>query len=80
MNNQIPKRLKKYFWDCKFEDLQWDKYYFFISERLLNFGNPAAINWLLRKLDAAELRNIVMRSKNLDVKSRNFWTIMLNED
>lgn len=70
---KLPKKFIKYFWDCDFESLKWEKYSFFITERILNFGDVASVHWLL---DVAGRRLIVVvakKSRSLDEKTKNFW-------
>jgi hypothetical protein len=78
MENGIPNNFKSYFWDCDFTELTLDKYAFFITERILNFGNMESIHWLLENVDEETLRNVVKKSRNLDKKTKNFWEIKLN--
>jgi hypothetical protein len=47
IKSDLPDELRVYFWDCDFDELIWKKYSFFITERLLNFGNIKAIKWLM---------------------------------
>jgi hypothetical protein len=72
----LPKEFKKYFWDCKFEELEWDNYKVFITERLLNFGDMDAVKWLKTRLSGNEILEIVNTSRNIDAKTRNFWNII----
>ncbi len=39
----LPDSLRKYFWDCRFEQLSWYKYRRFISERILQYGDDATL-------------------------------------
>lgn len=77
MESTLPQTLQKYFWDCEFTELSFDQHAVFITERILNFGNLAAIKWLLSMVDASFLRQVVTQSRQLDNKTRNFWRIML---
>jgi|APSaa5957512622_1039677.scaffolds.fasta_scaffold177729_1 hypothetical protein len=77
LSQALPETLKKYFWDCDFKDLAMDKYAFFITERILNFGNMDSLNWLLDRIDRDFLKEVVKKSRNLDKKTRNFWELML---
>jgi len=77
MNKQLPQDLKKYFWDCDFNELSMDKFAFFISERILNFGNFDSVNWLLKQIDREFLIEVIKNSRNLNKKTRNYWKIKL---
>jgi len=76
---KIPGKFKKYFWDCNFNKITWDAYSFFITERILQFGNSESIEWLLKKIDTNYLKSVLKKSRILDKKTINFWEIMLNE-
>lgn len=75
--HHLPEELKKYFWDCAFDELQLSLHARFITERILNFGNMQAVRWLLSVIDRPFLQDVVQNSRNLDKKTRNFWKIML---
>lgn len=80
MNETLPEMLKKYFWDCDFKELNMDKYAFFITERILNFGDMTSLKWLIDRTDKAFLKQVVEKSRNLDKKTRNYWKIMLYDN
>ncbi len=73
----LPETMRKYFWDCNFESLSMKAYSFFISERILNFGDLVSIKWLLSQIDKSHLKKVIQKSRNLDKKTRNYWSIML---
>lgn len=72
----LPLEFKKYFWDCDFSALEWNKYKLFISERILSFGDIDSVNWLKSKLSSDELIDFVRKSKNIDPKTKNFWEVI----
>ncbi len=78
-SNALPEKLRKYFWDCDFDELNMDKYSFFIAERILNLGDDYSIKWLLKNLSKERLKGVVEKSRNLDKKTKNYWRIMLYE-
>lgn len=80
MNQTLPETLKKYFWDCDFEEMSMDRYAFFIAERILSFGDMASLRWLTARTDKSFLKEVVRRSRNLDKKTRNYWEMMLYDD
>ena len=75
----LPSKLKKYFWDCDFEELTLEKYPFFIAERILNLGDEYSVKWLLKNVSKEQLKNVVDNSRNLTKKTKNYWRIMLYE-
>ncbi len=80
LNNmtKLPDQYRKYFWDCDFYEITMEAYPFFITERLLNYGNEQTLNWLLAQIDKAYLTNVVKHSRNLDKKTKNYWNILLS--
>ncbi len=73
----LPEMLKEYFWDCDFDELSLEKYAFFITERILNFGDMTSLGWLLDRINEKLLMEVVEKSRNLSKKTRNYWEIML---
>lgn len=67
------KELKKYFWDCDFEELSMEKYSKFIIERVLNFGNAKEVRWLIENTDEGIFKKVATSSRRLDRKTANYW-------
>jgi hypothetical protein len=78
-NSGIPETLRKYFWDVAYEDLSLEKYPKFIAERILNFGDIDAVKWLQSVLDRDFIRSVIINSRNLNPKTKNYWKLMLGE-
>jgi hypothetical protein len=76
----LPEELKKYFWDCEFEKLSFSKYKFFVTERILNYGNEISLKWLLGQTNQSFIAEVIKKSKNLNKKTRNYWKIILDEN
>jgi hypothetical protein len=76
-DDKLPLEFRKYFWDCEFSDLNFDKYPRFISERLLNYGDINSLKWLLSLTNRKFLKNIVKTSRNLNNKTKNYWELIL---
>ena len=76
----LPEMLRKYFWDCRFEELSMSEYAYFISERILNFGNIDSVRWLLGVTDSDFIMNLVETSRNLDKKTKNYWRLIYDEE
>ncbi len=74
---ELPEMLRKYFWDCSFEDLRLAQYPIFISERILNLGDMDSLRWLFSKIDKEFLIDLVNKSRNLNKKTKNYWKLML---
>ena len=76
-NEELPGMLRKYFWDCNFEDLTMRQYPIFISERILNLGDKDSVGWLFSKVDKEFLIDLVNKSRNLNKKTKNYWNLIL---
>ena len=72
---KLPIEFKKYFWEYDFKKISWEKYPFFVTERILNFGNGDAVRWLLSVTSRRFIRRVVTKSRELDKKTKNFWRI-----
>lgn len=77
---KLPEHLRKYFWDCDYNELNLAQSSEFIAERILNFGEMRSLKWLLSKIDKNFLKQLVNKSRNLNNKTRNLWRIILYED
>ncbi|HJX71681.1 MAG TPA: hypothetical protein VJ346_07010 [Bacteroidales bacterium] len=75
---RLPAEFQKYFWDCDFNELTFNKYPRFISERLLNYGDMDGVKWLLSLVSKDFLKEMVKTSRNLNNKTRNYWNIILS--
>lgn len=73
----LPEGLKKHFWDVEFDELSFEKYPRFISERILNYGDLNAIRWLLSHTDLEFIKNLVENNRNLNAKTKNYWLTIL---
>ena len=75
---QIPKSLKKYFWDVDFLELNPKKYPKFIIERILEYGDSGAVAWMRKNFNEEEIKKTIYTSRNLSRKSANFWQFIFN--
>jgi succinate dehydrogenase flavin-adding protein (antitoxin of CptAB toxin-antitoxin module) len=77
---KLPEYLKKYFWEIDFNKLDSKKSSYYIIERLLEYGDKEAIQWLTKNFSKQALENVVYTSKQLSKKSANFWQLIFNLD
>lgn len=70
---EVPKYIKKYFWDVDTKNLDKDKYKDFIIERLLELGDKKSILWLKKNFNIEDIKRVVISSKRITKKSKNFW-------
>ncbi len=73
----LPDALKPCFWDCDLSSLDLLLHSRFIVERILVYGNGAAVRWLLNNVHEEEWKDIIAAGKNLDPKTRNYWRLWI---
>ncbi len=74
----LPQFLKKYFWDVDFNKLDKEIYASFIIERILEEGDEKAARWMRDNFDLEQIKNVLYNSKNLSLKSANYWQLIFN--
>ncbi len=74
----LPAFLKKYFWDVDFSELDKEDYPQFVIERILEYGDQKAIKWMKENFKLNEIKKVICQSKNLSLRSANFWRIIFN--
>ena len=71
----IPVRLHALFWDTGLEKIHIKRNARYIIERLLEFGDMYALEWLQRVYPARTIIDVIFLSRNITEKSRNFWML-----
>lgn len=66
------------FWDVDPQKLDAEQHKTFIIERILRFGQPSDIQWLLAQYSDAAIRSVIQYSRNIDRKTAAFWAVHLN--
>lgn len=69
----VPERLKFFFWDTSLDKIHIKRNARYIIERIMAFGDLDALNWLQRVYPAQTIIDVLITSRNIDEKSRNFW-------
>ena len=64
-----------FFWDVDVKGLDTVKNKKFIIERLLQFGRPEQIKWMLARYSDSEIIEVVKSSRTIDKKTANYWTL-----
>lgn len=62
------------FWDVDRTRLDEDQNADFIIRRILRFGDIADVRWATIRYGAERLASLAEHSRDLDERSRNFWT------
>ena len=71
----LPPNFNKYFWDVRPNDIDLQKNSSYIAERLLELGDFKEISWLLKTYGGEFLKQVVGKSRNLSLKSANFYSL-----
>lgn len=74
---KLPESLRPYFWDVDFDSLDPDNLSFFIIKRILDKGNTNSLIWLLSKYSKEQIKDTVIRTRDISRKTAQFWTDML---
>ncbi|OHE61180.1 MAG: hypothetical protein A2Z47_11190 [Thermodesulfovibrio sp. RBG_19FT_COMBO_42_12] len=71
----IPKWLQYLFWDTSLNKIHIKQNARYIIERVLEFGDMYALEWLQRVYPTRTIIDVIFLSRNLTEKSRNFWRL-----
>lgn len=77
---KLPAFLKKYFWDVDFNLLDFEKSRTFILKRILDRGDDKTLKWLFKYYTKADIKQLLLTTRDLSAKTANFWAIYLNID
>ena len=70
---KLPASLKKYFWDVHFKGLDTRKCQRYIADRILEYGDVKAAQWLFAHFQKEMLKNALQKSRAISPKSAYFW-------
>jgi len=71
----IPSTLQRFFWETSPPDIDVKVNASYIIERLLEFGDPAAIQWLRQTYSAEQIAEVLRRTRSLSARSARFWSL-----
>lgn len=71
----IPERFSSLFWDTSLSNIHIKRNARYIIERILEFGDMDALEWLQRAYPAQTIIDVLYLSRAITEKSRNFWII-----
>ncbi len=73
--SEIPERFRSLFWDTSLDNIHIKRNARYIIERVLEFGDMGALNWLQKVYSVQNIIDVLNLSRILTEKSRNFWLI-----
>ncbi len=78
--NKLPVLLKEYFWDVKFEEIDFKKYEYYVIKRLLDRGDIKAIRWLFKRVKREKIIEVLLTTYDLSLINSNFWCLYFDID
>lgn len=79
-DDKLPEFLRQYFWDVEFADLSIKKAPNFILKRVIDRGDTKAYRWAKNKFTLEQMRELVVKSRDLSRKTADFWAKAFNLD
>lgn len=76
----IPERLAPLFWDTALKNIQIRKHARSIITRILELGDMQAVEWMQMTYPGAKIVEVLLTSRNISDKSRNFWRLWYKVD
>jgi hypothetical protein len=73
--SMVPERFRSLFWDTSLGNIQIKRHARYIIERVLEFGDMDALEWLQRVYPTQMIIDVLSVSRSISEKSRNFWEI-----
>lgn len=77
---RLPTFLKNYFWDVKFDHLDFNERQSYIIARLLEQGDARALRWLFAHAHRKKIVKVLLQTRGFSPKTINFFKVLLNLD
>jgi len=74
----LPEFLRPLFWDTDFDRLRVPGHERYIIERVLEYGDDAAVHWLWHTFGADAIADAVRRSRTISRSTANLWSLLLD--
>lgn len=71
----VPDQFRSLFWDTSLANIHIRRNARYIIERVLEFGDMDAVNWLQRVYPVQTIVDVLQLSRVVTEKSRNFWMV-----
>lgn len=73
----LPPALKPYFWEVEFEALNPKQHAPYIIERILEYGDDRAVQWLFKNFKKGAIKSTLEKRRGFSERSANYWHIIL---
>lgn len=77
---KLPPYTHRFFWDIDPTALNVDDYRIYVLERLLEYGDPPAVKWMLANFPRDTIIGVLQTSRRLSPLSANFWALYFDLD
>ena len=74
----FPENIRKFFWEYDGNEIDIQENWFFIIERLLEYGDFEAVKWSLKHFGQDKLIEVVKTSRNISKKTASMWQNYFN--
>jgi hypothetical protein len=75
----IAEHLRPFFWETDLSKIDIEENKQYIIERILEFGDKDAVQWLFSFVSLFDIKSTLKNSKRITQKSKNFWSIFLED-
>lgn len=75
--DRLPEFLRPLFWDVNFDRLRIPGHERYIIERILEFGDDAAVRWMWRTFGLEAIAETVRRSRAISPNTASLWALIL---
>ena len=73
MAKALPEFTHQYFWDTAVAEINPVKDYYYIIERLIEYGNDPVIKWLASNYLKDQLQEVIKTSRKISRKTAVLW-------
>jgi len=69
----LPEFTHPFFWDVEVSIIDPVRNYYFVIERLLEYGNDDAIKWVMSFFRDEQVQEVVKNSRKISRKTASLW-------
>jgi len=73
MTDALPEFIHPFFWDTDANQIDTVQDYYFVIERLIEYGNDPAIKWMFAKYTKEQIQEVVKTSRRISDKTASLW-------
>lgn len=73
---RLPPHIKRLFWDVETKSTDVLKHRSFVITRVAEKGGMKDMQWLIQTYGKQDVAQVVKKSKNVSVKTKNFWKVI----